>query len=280
MRTRTYGLDRDTIAYANRIKVGSGKVLDNNAIKQINKFVVGIKRMGLWNSMVCWPMRSIHNAGTGSTVYSLGGLGVYNGTMVNSPTWNSKGIFFDSVVQNKQVSFVLDAATWTAASLCASYSSTDSTPFTLLATLNGASAVNDGTAKLSLTQFQSNSQVGLRQIGLTGGDNGRYTRFTGTIPRPNHSFFWGGCSDLFDPVNNLHYVQQDNISRSVKEGTGILPYVSNGKINWFFNTYGNATSRADTGSFGAVFKLFPDVSTIQLFRTLYKQTLGQNLGLV
>lgn len=94
MRARTYGLDRDTISYANRIKVGSGTVLSNSSIKQINKFVVGIKRMGLWNSMICWPMRSIHNAGTGSTVYSLGGLGVYNGTMVNSPSWGANGVSF------------------------------------------------------------------------------------------------------------------------------------------------------------------------------------------
>jgi hypothetical protein len=37
-------------------------------------------------------MRSIHNAGTGSTVYSLGGLGIYNGSLVNSPVWSNKGI--------------------------------------------------------------------------------------------------------------------------------------------------------------------------------------------
>jgi hypothetical protein len=37
-------------------------------------------------------MRGIHNAGTGSTVYSLGGLGTFNGTLVNSPTWGTNGI--------------------------------------------------------------------------------------------------------------------------------------------------------------------------------------------
>lgn len=92
MRTRTFGLDKDTIAFANRVYAGSGVKIFGTPLKQLNKFVVGIKRMGLWNSMVCWPMRSIHNAGTGSTVYSLGGLGVYNGTMVNGPTWSDSGI--------------------------------------------------------------------------------------------------------------------------------------------------------------------------------------------
>ena len=94
MRTRTFGLDFDTIAYAKRIKDGSGTSLIPEKLKEINKFVVGIKRLGIWDKMVCWPMRSIHNAGTGSTVYSLGGLGVYNGVMTNSPTWGLQGITF------------------------------------------------------------------------------------------------------------------------------------------------------------------------------------------
>jgi hypothetical protein len=44
--------------------------------------------------MVAWPMRSYQNAGTGSTVYSLGGLGRYDGTMINSPTWGYNGVAF------------------------------------------------------------------------------------------------------------------------------------------------------------------------------------------
>lgn len=94
-RTRTYGLDIDTIRYAQRVKSGSGTTILPEPLKQINKFVVGVKKLGLWNSMVCWPMRSIHNAGTGSTVYSLGGLRVSNGTMINSPVWGYNGIFFN-----------------------------------------------------------------------------------------------------------------------------------------------------------------------------------------
>ena len=91
-RTRTYGLDIDTIRYAQRVKSGSGATILPEPLKQINKFVVGVKKLGLWNSMVCWPMRGIHNAGTGSTVYSLGGQGAFNGTMVNGPVWSSSGI--------------------------------------------------------------------------------------------------------------------------------------------------------------------------------------------
>jgi hypothetical protein len=93
-RTRTYGLDIDTIAFATRVKVGSGKTILPENLKQINKFIIGIKKLGLWSSIICWPLRTIHNAGTGTTAYSLGGLGVYNGTLTNSPTWGFNGMSF------------------------------------------------------------------------------------------------------------------------------------------------------------------------------------------
>jgi hypothetical protein len=61
-------------------------------IEGIDRFVKGIKNLGLWNSMVCWPLRSGQNAGTGTTVYPLGGLGTFNGTLVNGPTWGANGL--------------------------------------------------------------------------------------------------------------------------------------------------------------------------------------------
>jgi hypothetical protein len=60
----------------------------------IQKFVQGVKALGLWDDMVCWPLRSSQNAGTGTTAYSLGGLGTFNGTLVNGPTWQSDGVGF------------------------------------------------------------------------------------------------------------------------------------------------------------------------------------------
>jgi hypothetical protein len=76
-----------------RIFVNASGATDRAAI---NYFVKGIKRLGLWDDMVCWPLRSAQNAGTGSTAYSLGGLGAYNGTLVNGPTWGADGVDFDA----------------------------------------------------------------------------------------------------------------------------------------------------------------------------------------
>jgi len=99
-RTRTYGLDIDTAKFAQRVKQGSGTTILPEPLKQINKFVVGVKKLRLWDSMICWPMRSIHNAGTGSTVYSLGGLGVFDGTLVNGPSWSADGIIIGNTAQH------------------------------------------------------------------------------------------------------------------------------------------------------------------------------------
>jgi hypothetical protein len=63
--------------------------------KQIRDFAAGVNDLGLWNSMVCWPLRSSQNYGSGATAFSLGGLGTFNGTLVNGPTWGVDGITFD-----------------------------------------------------------------------------------------------------------------------------------------------------------------------------------------
>ena len=60
--------------------------------KQIRDFSAGVNDLGLWNSMVCWPLRSSQNYGSGTTAFSLGGLGTYNGALTNGPTWGADGI--------------------------------------------------------------------------------------------------------------------------------------------------------------------------------------------
>ena len=80
-------LDADAAAFA----AASGAT----DVAALSEFVKGVKALGLWNSMVCWPLRSSQNAGTGTTAYSLGGLGTFNGTLTNGPSWGADGITFD-----------------------------------------------------------------------------------------------------------------------------------------------------------------------------------------
>jgi hypothetical protein len=84
LNTQARGYDADATAFA----AASGAT----DVAALSAFVKGVKELGLWSSMVCWPLRSTQNAGTGTTAFSLGGLGTYNGTLVNGPTWGSDGI--------------------------------------------------------------------------------------------------------------------------------------------------------------------------------------------
>jgi hypothetical protein len=84
------GYDADAFAYL--IRAG---ITDDAAKSQINTFVRGVKSLGLYNSMASWPLRSAQNKGSGTTAYSLGGLGIYDGTLINGPTWGAGGIIFD-----------------------------------------------------------------------------------------------------------------------------------------------------------------------------------------
>jgi hypothetical protein len=45
-------------------------------------------------------MRSIHNAGRGSTVYALGGGQIYNGTLINNANWSYDGIDMSAVTSD------------------------------------------------------------------------------------------------------------------------------------------------------------------------------------
>jgi hypothetical protein len=63
----------------------------------LSAFVRGVKDLGLWESMVCWPLRSTQNAGTGTTAYSLGGLGTFNGSLVGGPSWGTDGLTIDGI---------------------------------------------------------------------------------------------------------------------------------------------------------------------------------------
>ena len=85
--------DKDAINYFSRAGVTNA-----TAKSQINAFVKGVKNLGLYNSMVCWPLRSSQNAGSGNTVYSLGGLQISNATKVGG-TWGTDGIFFSGAAE-------------------------------------------------------------------------------------------------------------------------------------------------------------------------------------
>ena len=91
-----FSYDPDALAYFT-----TANITDPTAQQQINSFVVGVKSLGLWNSMVCWPLQSSQNASSTLTAQSLGGLGNYPATLTNfgsaSSAWTSTGLVGSSV---------------------------------------------------------------------------------------------------------------------------------------------------------------------------------------
>jgi len=64
----------------------------------LNSLVGYLKGQGLYSDFVIYPKIGNQNAGSGATVYSLGGLTTNNKTLINTPTWNTTtGITYDGV---------------------------------------------------------------------------------------------------------------------------------------------------------------------------------------
>jgi hypothetical protein len=108
MQSRSYGLQNETRQYLRRL-YAYGKELAPADVADIDNFVKGLKQLNLWGQTLCWPMRSIHNIGSGSTLLSLGGLGQYDGTLVNGPTWGVSGITYDGSNDSITTNFRLGA---------------------------------------------------------------------------------------------------------------------------------------------------------------------------
>jgi hypothetical protein len=99
MTFNTYARNNETRKYVKRIK-NAGKTLDAFSVLDIDNFVTGCKDLGVWNSMVCWPLRSTQNTGT-NTAFSLGGLGTFDGTLLNNPLWSTNGMVTNGTTNQK-----------------------------------------------------------------------------------------------------------------------------------------------------------------------------------
>jgi hypothetical protein len=89
--SKSYGLQNETRQYLRRL-YAYGKELAGTDVNDVDNFIKGLKQLNLWQNIVCWPMRSIHNIGTGSTLLGLGGYINFSGTLINSPSWGTNGI--------------------------------------------------------------------------------------------------------------------------------------------------------------------------------------------
>jgi hypothetical protein len=237
-------------------------------VEALDQFVKGVKNLGLWDSMVAWPLRSTQNAGTGTTAYSLGGLGTYNGTLVNGPTWGSDGVVFAAT--NRQINLPDETALRNTRTVFAAFRPNSNAFNQIVFSVDSAISTGiysdlrfDGQNFAGLTQgfklaltrggVQSISQNGSRTIGLGAFRSGGYT-----------------ANDSADNV----FINGALESGGARTGLAAL------------NATGTPTSRRLFGASSDMVGAFVMSSTATLtnqqfadLTTLYKTTLGTGLSL-
>lgn len=245
-------------------------------VEAIDKFVKGVKNLGLWNSMVSWPLRSSQNAGTGTTAYSLGGLGTYNGTLVNGPTWGNSGINF--VSNSTKISIPL---------VSAASSITTSGGYSSFSVLNFASRSSSN----SNFSHRLNTKIGGGQLYTdSGGENLRAAEATTTGQRftnqnlSSGSFVGAGFKTTWGVLktDNTGFSIYNTAASNTSVGTfgsPVPPPFEDGTAAGLMTNIGGAWTGNVTLAMVAFWLVATSPSQAVAVRNLYATTLGNSLGL-
>jgi hypothetical protein len=253
-------LDKDAADYCRR----SG-AQDKRAI---SAFVRGVKASGLWNSMTCWPLRSSQNAGTGDTVYSLGGLGTFDGTRVNGPAWTADGLTFDATNENVQLPD--NANLYNARSGMVAFKTTDSASSQQLIQFQSGLSSADW-YYLFLFQGTANATESGVRLAMTRNGAGSLNDNTGrTINLTDFQ------SAAFTMDNTTDNVFRNGAIEVGAARTGLSAINPTGARNVRL-IFGN--SNASTGSFAASSSAKWSDAQVAALHSLYRNTLGTGLGL-
>jgi hypothetical protein len=256
-------LDPRTAEFCVRVHNGSGSAPTPLGRAQVGAFVQNSVTISLWSNMVCWPLRSSQNAGTGTTAYSLGGLGVYDGTLVNGPTWGADGITTDqTTLINTGVDLGISGTAARTVLICTSFASQ----------VNGrVSAGWGGSTNSAAWLLGTNASNGNRQVNFW---TSPIRQFTASAISNGVFSFWGASGSGGDASGVSGFADGIALTGS---GTGEFSTVGNFSIGR--NVTGSASGQSQTVAFALVANFA--MSSIQMMQinNLYKSTLGQGLGL-
>ena len=93
IQSKSYGLQTETRQYLRRL-YAYGRELNSSDVADIDNFIKGLKQFNLLQNIIVYPLRSQYNLGTGANVLSFGGIGKFDGLMINGPSWGLSGINF------------------------------------------------------------------------------------------------------------------------------------------------------------------------------------------
>jgi len=235
----------------------------------LSAFVRGVKDLGLWESMVCWPLRSTQNAGTGTTAYSLGGLGTFDGTLTNGPIWTADGVSFDG--SNDYIITPLEANDYPngLSELVVFNAPTDTGSFSMF--------FGDEGAQIGEHATMIRRNAGDNSVNLT-------TDFTGARVSTNQAITFGQWNAVHARiVAPTHFLSVNAAAEASTTTSGAFaptnPTVDRVGFGARDKAIASNLFAKMTAAFGAFWGSGTSASQMQSVKTLYKQTLGTGLGL-
>ena len=262
--SKSYGLQNETRQYLRRL-YAYGKELAGTDVNDVDNFIKGLKQLNLWQNIVCWPMRSIHNIGTGSRVLSMGGLGIFDGTAINSPSWGINGI--DNI--------------------------TNTTGYIeLQLNLRNKGLLSTGCTLGSLATDHNTSNyaqsIGNETAGSWTGATGIAYFSTSTI----YYFIGNGTGSYTGSKNNLYIVTASNSTNTLFSNGSQVATDTRARVNFTNTRITLLAGRSGSTESGSILyylnarmalgfignKIFNSLE-VSSFYTLYKQTIGKGLGL-
>jgi hypothetical protein len=260
------GYDADAVAYFER-----AGVTDATAKGQINAFVKGVKDLGLYSSMVSWPLRSAQNAGTGTTAYSLGGLQISNATLTGAG-WTSEGVSFSGNTQymsSDLTNIAKDATLFISAK-------GDGSNYATFPWFGGVyHPTSYATSSLALGNSNSGSNVALG-VGIVGSYQKTSDISSGLSGAS--SFVALSGSYKRNTVFNVRNLSTSTVGTQATSLADDATTLTKMLLNGRWNGTGGEQGKPMTSSFFAIITPNCD-SIISSFHTLYKTTIGTGLGL-
>jgi hypothetical protein len=230
----------------------------------INEWVKEIKNAGLWSSIRAYPMRSGQNAGTGATVFGLGGLNSADGVLTGTPLWQTNG-----------VQFLLLSGQYMTAAI-----SSSSTNYSAGAAVNMLSVGGPNSCVLAINGTSNADAMQINDAAANVLSGGHRTVAGSTNVSPANQAFTTGTP--------LFTVQgwDGSVARRTTNGVAVTTAATTfgGAITPF-----RVNSRADSATTGqdkrVAFAFYlagagtGSAATQETLRTIYKATLGAGLGL-
>jgi hypothetical protein len=262
LNTPARGYDADATAFA----AASGAT----DVSGLSAFVKGVKELGLWSDMACWPLRSSQNAGTGTTAYSLGGLGTFNGTLTNGPSWTADGITFDG--SNDYIITPLEANDYASglSELVVFNAPAGTASFSMFFGDEGDGAV--GQHATMIRRDSSSNQVQMQ------------TNFSGGLASVGQSITFGQWNSVHARVvapSNFISVNSASEANGTASGTFAPPGATNDRVGFGARIKAGTPGlhATMTAAFGAFWSDGTSAAQMQAVKTLYKNTLGIGISL-